>query len=185
MILFLYLNLWSIWYISWIWNKVQIYFFPRWLVFLTLLIEKSFLSIQVLNATFIHTPSLKNFWDWTFILVTNLSMSKLVSGCLYYCIFTLFNILYRIDVMYKCNILLFFEKLSCLFLVFIFQVEFLNSIRIFIFPRNRIQVLFYVFSSLIHLEVFIEYFLWANNPSRYWGYNREQTEFLALRELIF
>lgn len=87
--------------------------------------------------------------------------------------------------MYKCNILLFFEKFSCLFLVFIFQVEFLNSIRILIFPSNRIQVLFYVFSSLIHLEVFIEYFLWANNPSRYWGYNKEQTEFLALRELIF
>lgn len=128
---------------------------------------------------------LKNFWDWTSILVTNLSMSKLVSGYLYYCIFILFNILYHIDVMYKCNILLFFETFSCLFLVFIFQAEFLNSIRIFIFPSNRIQVLFYVFSPLIHLEVFIIFYEPIILLDIEDIIKNKQTEFLALRELIF
>lgn len=128
---------------------------------------------------------LKNFWDWTSILVTSLSMSKLVSGCLYYCIFVPFNILYHIDVMYKCNILLFFETFSCLFLVFIFQIEFLNSIRIFIFPSNRIQVLFYVFPSLIHLEVFIIFYEPIILLDIEDIIKNKKTEFLVLRELIF
>lgn len=147
MILFLYLNLWSIWYISWIWNKVQIYFFPQMAGFSNTAYWKILpfhTSFKCHIYPYIHQV-LEEFWDWIFILVTNLSMSKLVSGCLYYCIFIFFNILHRIDVMYKCNILLFFETFSCLFLVFIFQVEFLNSIRIFIFPSNRFKSYFMSF----------------------------------------